>query len=405
MKRILSIALALFAFVAVSAQEAATTGNLEAKVTELETRLAKNEKRAAAWEKAKQYFKITSFVQGMYEWANDKNSTDLTGVSTFSIRRARMSITGDLYKGKKGAVLDYRFYFDLARIKNNSNPNPILDMWVRYRPFKEFGIQFGQYKNPVTFEASISPSKYEFIDYSYAICNLAKMGSDDVAGLNVTARDMGFQFIGGFIHRDGYSIINYNVGVLNGNGLNLKDNNKSKDVYGVLTIKPSAKLSLATFYQWGEANLAEFFSEEKIQNEYGWYGNPEYVTMHRWGVGFKYDGDGPYARGEYVAGTTGKLVSEGAYLAGGYKFKLPKNAGRIWTGVMADYFCKNCFDYTNRDTANAAINTRYSVCVGYEPIKYFHFQVAYSLEQRIHHTFSNNRHFNNGIKLLATIIF
>lgn len=405
MKRILSIALALFAFVAVSAQEAATTGNLEAKVTELETRLAKNEKRAAAWEKAKQYFKITSFVQGMYEWANDKNSTDLTGVSTFSIRRARMSITGDLYKGKKGAVLDYRFYFDLARIKNNSNPNPILDMWVRYRPFKEFGIQFGQYKNPVTFEASISPAKFEFIDYSYAVCNLAKMGSDDVAGLNVTARDMGFQFIGGFIHRDGYSIINYNVGVLNGNGLNLKDNNKSKDVYGLLTIKPSAKLSLATFYQWGEANLAEFFSEEKIQNEYGWYGNPEYVTMHRWGVGFKYDGDGPYARGEYVAGTTGKLVSEGAYLAGGYKFKLPKNAGRIWTGVMADYFCKNCFDYTNRGTANAAINTRYSVCVGYEPIKYFHFQVAYSLEQRIHHTFSNNRHFNNGIKLLATIIF
>ena len=405
MKRILLIALAVFAFATVSAQEAATANNLEAKVAELETRLAKSEKRTAAWEKAKQYFKISSFVQGMYEWSNDKDSKDPTGVSTFSIRRVRMSITGDLYKGKKGALLDYRLYFDFARVKNNSNPNPILDMWVRYRPFKEFGIQFGQYKNPVTFEASISPAKYEFIDYAYAVCNLAKMGSDDVAGLNVTARDMGFQFIGGFIHRDGYSIINYNVGVLNGNGLNLKDNNKSKDVYGVLTIKPTAKLALAAYYQWGEANLAEFFTEEKIQNEYGWYGNPEYVTMHRWGGGFKYDGDGPYARGEYIAGTTGELVSEGAYLAGGYKFTLPKNAGRIWTGLMADYFCKNCFDYTNRDTANAAINTRYSVCVGYEPIKYFHVQVAYSLEQRIHHTFNNNRHFNNGVKLMATVIF
>jgi hypothetical protein len=98
-------------------------------------------------------------------------------------------------------------------------------------------------------------------------------------------------------------------------------------------------------------------------------------------------------------------VSEGAYLAGGYKFKLPKSAGHLWTGLMADYFCRNCFDYINRDTANAAINTRYSVCVGYEPIKYFHVQVAYSLEQRIHHTFKNNRHFNNGVKLLATVIF
>lgn len=405
MKRILFIAFALFALVAVSAQEVATTNSLDTKVAELDARLAKSEKRVAAWEKAKQYFKISSFVQGMYEWGNDKSSMDKTGVSSFSIRRVRMSITGDLYKGKKGAVLDYRLYFDFARIKNNSNPNPILDMWVRYRPFKEFGIQFGQYKNPVTFEASISPAKYEFLDYAYAVCNLAKMGSDDVAGLNVTARDMGFQFLGGFIHRDGYSIINYNVGVLNGNGLNLKDNNKSKDIYGVLTIKPSAKLSLATYYQWGEANLAEFFSEEKIQTEYSWYGNPEYVTTHRWGVGFKYDSDGPYARGEYIAGTTGALVSEGAYLAGGYKFKLPKNAGRIWTGLMADYFCKNCFDYTNRDTANAAINTRYTVCLGYEPIKYFHFQVAYSLEQRIHHTFGNNRHFNNGVKFMATVLF
>ena len=397
MKRFYILTALLFASISLSAQEAKTECT--------EAKLAKLEKRTATLEKFHQYFKITSFVQGMYEYANDTKSDDLTGVSSFSVRRARMSITGDLYKGKKGAILDYRFYFDFARIKNNSNPNPILDMWVRYRPCKEFGIQFGQYKNPFTFEASISPAKYEFIDYSYAVCNLAKMGSDDVAGLNVTARDMGFQFLGGFIHRDGYSVINYNVGVLNGNGLNLKDNNKSKDVYGVLTIKPSAKLSLATYYQWGEANLKEFFSEEKIKGEYGWEGNPMYVTTHRWGLGFKYDNNKLFARGEYIAGTTGKLVSEGAYLAGGYKFQLPKNAGRIWSGLMIDYFCRNCFDYINRDTANAAINTRYSVCVGYEPIKYFHVQVAYSLEQRIHHTFANNRHFNNGVKLLATIIF
>ncbi len=398
MRKLFIFTALLFGSLTLSAQEVAKNESLDAQV-------AKLEKRTATLEKFHQYFKITSFVQGQYEWVNDKTSKDLTDVSTFYIRRARMSITGDLYKGKNGAKLDYRFYFDLARIKNTSNPNPILDMWVRYRPFKEFGIQFGQYKNPFTFEASISPSKYEFIDYSYAVCNLAKMGSNDVAGLNVTARDMGFQFIGGFLHREGYSIINYNVGVLYGNGLNLKDNNKSKDIYGVLTIKPSAKLSLATYYQWGEADLEEFFSESQNKGKYGWYGDPEYVTTHRWGVGFKYDGDGLFARGEYIAGTTGKLVSEGAYLAGGYKFTLPQNAGRIWAGGMVDYFCRNCFDYTKRDTANALIDTRYSVCVGYEPIKYFHFQVAYSLEQRTHYTFKNNRYFNNGIKLLATIIF
>ena len=402
MKRILYVLVALLICSVASAQEATTKGNFSDKVAELEARLAKNEARVASWEKAKQYFKITGFMQSQYEWKADGNGG--TDVSTFSIRRVRFSMTGDLYKGKKGAKIDYRLYFDLARIKL-PNPNPILDMWVRYQPVKEFGVQFGQFKNPVTFEASISPAKYEFIDFSYAVCNLAKMGSNDVAGLNVTARDAGFQFFGGFVHRDGYSVINYNVGVLNGNGINEKDNNKSKDIYGKITIKPSANLALATFYQWGEANLAKFKSEEEIRGEYGWNGNPEYVTMHRWGIGFKYDGDGPYARGEYIAGTTGQLVSEGAYLAGGYKIKLPKKAGRIWTGAMVDYFCRNCFDYIHRDTANAVIDTRYSICLAYEPIKYFHFQVAYSLEQRINYTFANGRNFGNGVKLMATVMF
>ena len=72
---------------------------------------------------------------------------------------------------------------------------------------------------------------------------------------------------------------------------------------------------------------------------------------------------------------------------------------------MVDYFCRNCFDYTKRDTKNAAVDMRYSVCVGYTPVKYFRVQLAYSLEHRINHTFANNRHFGNGIKLMATGLF
>ena len=140
-------------------------------------------------------------------------------------------------------------------------------MWLRYQPCKEFGVQFGQFKNPITFEASISPSKYDFIDFSYVVQNLAKMGSGDVAGLNVTARDAGFMLLGGFVHRDGYSIINYHLGVVNGNGINEKDNNKSKDVFGKLTFKTSKDMALAAYYQWGEANLASL-ADDKFA-EYG----------------------------------------------------------------------------------------------------------------------------------------
>lgn len=394
MKRVILLAIVLVFGVAVSAQEVK-----EVATESIEARLAKNEKRTARLEKLKQYASLSAFFQAEYDWLDDGTNGNTTNTSSFYIRRLRFTIAGDLYKGKAGK-LDYRVYFDLARVKN-PNPSPILDMWMRYQPVKEFGIQLGQFKNPITFEASISPSKYDFIDFSYAVSNLAKMGSNDVAGLNVTARDIGFQLFGGFIHRDGYSILNYNIGLVNGSGINTKDNNKSKDIFARLTVKPSKDFALAAYYQWGEANL----KGHAKYAEYGWAGSPEYVTMHRWGGGFNYDGKKAFARGEYIAGLTGSLASEGAYIEGGKRFHLPKNTGMLWAGAMVDYFCRNTFDYIHRDTKNAAIDMRYSVCVGYTPFKYLRIQLAYSLEHRINQTLANNRHFGNGVKLMVTGAF
>ena len=405
MKRLSIIICALlFAGASLSAQESTKSSSTES----IEARLAKIEKRNATLDKLRQYFKISGFIQGEYDWTDDREGHLSTGMSSFYLRRLRFTITGDLYNGKAGK-LDYRVYFDLARATQGKISNikeiksPLLDMWMRYQPCKEFGIQFGQFKNPVTFEASISPSKYDFIDFSYAVQNLAKMGSNDVVGLNVTARDIGFMLLGGFVHRENYSVINYHVGVVNGSGINEKDNNKSKDVFGRITINPTRDLALAAYYQWGEANLSHFSAEKYA--EYGWTGSSKYVPMHRWGGGFNYDGKKAFARGEYIAGLTGKLASEGVYVEAGKRFHLPKNAGMLWAGGMVDYFCRNCFDYIHRDTKNAAIDMRYSVCVGYTPFKYLRVQLAYGLEHRINYAFANSRPFGNSVKLMVTGAF
>ena len=390
----------LFCSFAASAQEATKSTQNELSTTELSTRLEKQEKRLAVLEKVRQYVKLSAFMQGQYDWLSDTEGNEPTGTSSFYLRRIRFTLAGDLYRGKKGARLDYRVYFDLCRMPTK---NPILDMWIRFQPIKEFGVQFGQYKNPVTFEASISPAKYDFIDFSYVVCNLAKMGANDLTGLNETARDIGFQFFGGFIHREGYSVINYNIGLLNGSGINTKDNNKSKDIYGKLTIKPSSDLAMAAYYQWGEANLSSFTAEKYA--EYGWTGSAEYVPMHRWGIGINYDGKHAFARSEYIGGLTGSLPSEGLYAEAGYRHHLPKNAGMLWAGGMVDYFCRNCFDYIHRDTKNALIDMRYSLCLGYAPIKYFRMQLAYSLEHKINQTFANNSPFGHGVKFMVTASF
>lgn len=127
--------------------------------------------------------------------------------------------------------------------------------------------------------------------------------------------------------------------------------------------------------------------------------------MHRWGGGFNYDSKKCFVRGEYIGGLTGSLASEGVYLEGGKRFQLPKNGGMLWAGGMVDYFCRNCFDYIHRNTANAVIDMRYSACVGYEPFKYLRIQLAYSLEHRLNYTFANNRPFGNSIKLMVTGAF
>ena len=399
MKKVLLIVVVLFSSFAALAQEATKSTQNEQNSTELSTRLEKQEKRLAVLEKVRQYVKLSAFMQAQYDWLSDTDGNDKTGTSSFYIRRVRFTFAGDLYRGKKGAKLDYRVYFDLCRIPKN----PILDMWIRFQPCKEFGVQVGQFKNPVTFEASISPSKYDFIDFSYAVSNLAKMGANDVTGLNETARDIGFQLFGGFIHREGYSILNYNVGLLNGSGINTKDNNKSKDLFAKLTIKPSKDFAMAAYYQWGEANLSSFTAEKYV--EYGWTGSAEYVPMHRWGVGFNYDAKHAFARAEYLGGLTAELPSEGMYAEAGYRHHLPKNAGMLWAGGMVDYFCRNCFDYIHRDTKNAMIDMRYSLCLGYEPFKYLRMQLAYSLEHRINQTFLNNKQFGNGVKLMLTASF
>jgi hypothetical protein len=98
----------LFTPICVSAQEKVEEkAQLEAQVDSLELRIAKLEKRAKVWDKLKQHFKISGFIQAQYIWQNAVLSRDEMGVSltkgesTFNLRRARLSLAGDIFRGKK----------------------------------------------------------------------------------------------------------------------------------------------------------------------------------------------------------------------------------------------------------------------------------------------------------------
>ena len=113
------------------------------------------------------------------------------------------------------------------------------------------------------------PLRYEFIEYPLSLRKL--MGFNDVCGLSATGRDMGAQLFGGFFNRDGYSILNYNFGVFNGEGLNVKDKNKTQGPRGAAdaATRPADCSSPGSYY-WGE------------------YG-ADYLKRVRYGAGACYD--------------------------------------------------------------------------------------------------------------------
>lgn len=301
------------------------------------------------------HLRLSGYLQGGFQWTeNDK--------STFYLRRARVSLTGDFLEHK----LDYRLQVDMA-----GSPK-ICDLYVRYRPFTQLGAEIGQFKLPFSLENELyGPTTFELIEYSFLTTYLAR-NDGRYDGVAATGRGLGAQLYGGFIQRDGFSIINYNIGVFNGSGINAKDNNKSKDAIARLIIKPIKHLSLSGSFMYGESNFA---------------GN-EYLRNPRWSVGAIYDDARITARAEYAAAKFGDQSVDAFYVLGGYHFD------KGWSVAARYEFMNDSFErYADMD--------RITIGGVYKPIKYLRLQLNYSYTMHKNLTDMNA----SGVNLMVSAIF
>lgn len=378
MKKFILYIIALAFVGTLSAQEVT---NQQAQIDSLNLRIAKLEKRSQVWDKLKPAFKVSGYIQAGYDylWNEDGTTT-----STFHLRRARISLQGDIYKGAKGAKASYRLQIDLCK------ELPIMDLWVKYQPVNQFGVQFGQFKVPISIEnTDYNATKLEFINYANTVQRLVRMSSSDLQGINSSGRDIGALLYGGFIKKDGYSIINYEVGVFNGSGINTKDKNKSKDIAARLTIQPLQKLKIAAYYMGGEtdaSSLIEKYPTMVVDNSGV---NTKYLGYNRYGGGFDFNNKHIFARSEYIGGQTGAMRSEGVYAQVGYKF-----LNKCSVGVRFDYFDENKADNGNQ--------MNYSVAASYHPWKHLRLQAEYTRQTYNHIVGSKN---SNGLYLMVSAIF
>lgn len=262
---------------------------LNARLDSLEQRLERQSARSERWGRVVGKLpKVSGYVQLGYRWGQEASGSD---ESTFHIKRVRLSLSGSIYR----QIADYKIQMELAAPR-------IVDAYVRVAPWRQFGVQLGQYKVPFSIEnVDYGPLRLEAIDYPMAL--QALMGLSERIGdekFSSTGRDIGITFYGDLWRCGDRSLIRYQAGVFNGAGINCRDTNKSKDLALRLNVMPLPELTLSGSYYRGE-----------------W--GADYLSRKRFAAGIAYDGVKWFARAEYLGGKTGALRSGGYYAVAGYR--------------------------------------------------------------------------------------
>lgn len=312
---------------------------------------------------ADEHLSLSGYLQGGYSWNTDSNPE-----TTFYLKRARISLTGNAPEEK----FDYRLQVDMA-----GSPK-ICDLYFRYKPSPAFGMQLGQFKLPFAIENDIyGPTKFEFIDYSY-ITTLFARNNAQYDGLAATGRDLGFQVYGSLGEADGYHALSYNIGIFNGAGINGKDHNSSKDLVGRVIYKPSKELSFTASYMYAETDIKV---NEGITREY--------VESPRWAVGAIYDNKSVLVRSEYAEAQFGDMHVASFYAMAGYQLT------KTW-GLYARYEFLN----HERESIHSDNLDRITIAGVYKPYDFLRIQINYS------HTIKQTHEpYGTGLNFMVTTIF
>ena len=173
------------------------------------------------------------------------------GDSTFYVRRARLCMSGTLYK-----YFDFKVESEFGK----GTSGRLTDGYLNIRYFPQFQFKMGQYKQPFSLEELTSSNWIDFVERSLAN-NL------------VPARDVGVM-----LHGDIFKgIINYSIGIANGYRINQsQDTDDHKDVVGRLVISPFLRLNNRLLKGFHVGGSFTYGKQESDRDE--WWNKGEFKT-------------------------------------------------------------------------------------------------------------------------------
>jgi hypothetical protein len=228
---------------------------------------------------------IGGYVQ--YLGQNDESAVDQLG-----IRRARLSVKGDLNED-----VSYSFLTDAV---TSATSGMLWKACIDIKTLPYFTIRMGQFKTPFSKTYLASSTKHDTVSLANGINSLT------------SKYDSGIQVMGQ------QSNIKYAVGVFNGSGRNAADVNDNKDIIGRVDF-----VKLIDGLEFGGA---------------GYYGKNKTTNAYKKGIAANvlYKMSGLTLKSELIQMNDGDTTSQGGFLQAGYYF-LPE----CEAVVMYDYYDVN----------------------------------------------------------------
>ena len=183
--------------------------------------------------------KLSGYGMMQYQASNEDGAKS----NTFNLRIARISLDGRIAN-------DFYWKFQIQVNGNTTtlgNSPKIVDCFTEWQKFNFLRIKLGQFKRAFTFENPMTPIDQGFMSYGEVINNLA--GFNDRNGSHSSnGRDIGVQVQGDFLKNvRGRNLLHYQVGIYNGQGINVQDVDQQKDIIGGLWLMPVQGLRIGAF--------------------------------------------------------------------------------------------------------------------------------------------------------------
>ena len=274
----------------------------------------------------------------------------------FNARLIRAYVDGSIYH-----QFNYR-----VQLQFNGGPH-VKDFYVEWAKYKFFSVKMGQFKRAFTFENPMNPWDVGAGDFSFLVQKMAGMG-DRLGEANMGGRDQGIQIQGDFlpVGKDEHPLFHYQLGLWNGQGINVTDKDLKKDIIGTFQVQPIKGLKLGVF---------------------GWKGNwidgeGNDLKRERISAGVSFDRNNWTFRSEYATAIAGEKAQSG-----------PADALYVTVGVpVTDWFkvYAKWDEFRSAATAETS-HDMYSCIANFRLHKNLNFQLEYRYHNDMLYT---GRHYN-----------